>query len=167
MFFYFLIVFIIIQRLTELTISRRNEKWLLDNGAEEFGKEHYKFIVLMHILFFISLIAEYTIQTGHYDLNIINYLFLVLFILLQFGRISVIRSLGKYWNTKIFRIRGSGLIRTGLYKYIKHPNYIIVSLELIAIPLIFNLYYTAVIFTVLNAVMLTIRIKTENIALKN
>lgn len=167
MFFYFLIVFIIIQRLTELTISRRNEKWLLDNGAEEFGKEHYKFIVLMHILFFISLIAEYTIQTGHYDLNIINYLFLVLFILLQFGRISVIRSLGKYWNTKIFRIRSSGLIRTGLYRYVKHPNYIIVSLELIAIPLIFNLYYTAVIFTVLNAVMLTIRIKTENIALKN
>lgn len=167
MFFYFLIVFIIIQRLTELTISRMNEKWLLDNGAEEFGKEHYKFIVLMHILFFISLIAEYNIQTGHYDLNIINYLFLVLFILLQFGRISVIRSLGKYWNTKIFRIRSSGLIRTGLYRYVKHPNYIIVSLELIAIPLIFNLYYTAVVFTVLNAVMLTIRIKTENIALKN
>lgn len=167
MFFYFLIVFIIIQRLTELTISRRNEKWLLDNGAEEFGKEHYKFIVLMHILFFISLIAEYNIQTGHYDLNIINYLFLVFFIILQTARVSVIRTLGKYWNTRIYRISGSELVRTGLYKYFKHPNYIIVSLEILTFPLIFNLYYTAIIFTVWNAIILAVRIKAENIALKN
>ena len=157
----------IIQRITELALSKRNEKWLLSQGAVEYGKEHYKFIVMMHTLFFVSLIAEYNIKSVHIDLNIINYLFLVFFIILQTGRISVIRSLGKYWNTKIYRIKGSELVRKGLYGYFKHPNYIIVSLEILVFPLIFNLYYTAIIFTLLNAIILSVRIKTENNALKN
>ncbi len=79
----------------------------------------------------------------------------------------MIRTLGKYWNTRIYRISGSKLVRTGLYKYFKHPNYIIVSLEILSFPLIFNLYYTAIIFTVWNAIILAVRIKAENIALKN
>ncbi len=157
----------IIQRITELAISKRNEKWLLSQGAVEYGKEHYKFIVIMHTLFFVSLIAEYNFKSVHSDLNIINYLFLVFFIILQTARVSVIRTLGKYWNTRIYRIEGSELVRSGLYGYFKHPNYIIVSLEILSFPLIFNLYYTAIIFTVLNAIILTVRIKTENNALKN
>lgn len=167
MLFYILILFVIIQRITELSVSKRNEKWLLSQGAVEYGKEHYKFIVIMHAMFFVSMIAEYNIKSVHNDLNIINYLFLVFFIILQIARVSVIRTLGKYWNTRIYRISGSELVRTGLYKYFKHPNYIIVSLEILTFPLIFNLYYTAIIFTVWNAIILAVRIKAENIALKN
>lgn len=165
--FYILIVLVIVQRIVELTLSKRNEKWLLSQGAVEYGKDHYKYIVMMHTMFFISLFAEYSFKTRHNDLNVINYLFLVFFLLLQIGRVSVIRSLGKYWNTKIYRIKGSELVRTGLYRCFKHPNYLIVSLEILTFPLIYNLYYTAVIFTVLNAIMLTVRIKSENNALKN
>ena len=77
----------------------------------------------------------------------------------------VILSLGKFWNTKIYRIPEMPLIKTGPYKYIKHPNYLVVTAELAVAPLAFHLYYTAVTFALLNAIMLTVRIKEENKAL--
>ncbi|MDQ3194133.1 MAG: hypothetical protein M3P82_03935 [Bacteroidota bacterium] len=164
--FYFILLVVVSQRLTELWISKKNEKWLLDNGAVEYGQEHYKFIVLLHTLFFVSLIAEYNLRGRFYDLNVINYLFLVFFFFLQVMRVWVLKSLGKYWNTKIFRIFDSGLVSTGPYKFLKHPNYIIVICEIFTLPMIFGLYYTAIIFSVLNAIMLTVRIGVENSVLE-
>lgn len=163
--FYIVIFVVIIQRLVELVVSKRNEKWLLANGAIEYGVSHYKYIVLMHTFFFISLMTEYIVFDRDKDLNILNYSFLVFFILLQFGRVWVLASLGKFWNTKIFRIKNRELIKKGPYKFLKHPNYVVVVLEIVVLPLIFNLYYTAIIFTILNAVMLSVRIKEENKAL--
>ncbi|HMQ69589.1 MAG TPA: isoprenylcysteine carboxylmethyltransferase family protein [Ignavibacteria bacterium] len=150
-----------------MIIAKKNEVWLRSEGAVEYGSEHYKFIVLLHTMFFISLIAEYNFSGRYSDLNIINYMFLVFFIFLQIIRIWVLKSLGKYWNTKIFRIPGSELVTSGPYKYFKHPNYIVVVCEIFTLPLIFNLYYTAVIFTLLNAIILFIRISTENRILEN
>jgi methyltransferase len=167
MLFYFVITIVIIQRLSELIIARKNEVWLRSQGAVEYGKEHYVFIVLLHTLFFISLITEYNISGRYSELNIINYLFLVFFALLQIMRVWVLKSLGKYWNTKILRIPGSVLVTSGPYRYFKHPNYIVVVCEIFTLPLIFDLYYTAVIFTVLNALILFIRIKAENKILEN
>lgn len=112
------------------------------------------------------MIAEYNLKPVHSKFDVINYLFLVFFIILQTARISVIRSLGRYWNTRIFRIEGKDLIKTGLYKYFRHPNYIIVICEIFTVPMIFDLYYTAIIFSVLNAVVLSVRIKEENRILK-
>jgi len=165
--FYIIISIVIIQRLTELIIAKKNEIWLKREGAIEYGKEHYKFIVVLHILFFISMIIEYKSRGRTHELNTINYLFLVFFIVLQISRVWILKTLGKYWNTRILRIPGSHLIKAGPYKYFKHPNYIIVACEIFTIPMIFNLYFTAVIFTVLNAVMLFVRIKVENSALEN
>lgn len=166
MFFYVIISIVILQRLVELIIAKRNEKFLISAGAVESGKEHYKFIVLLHTLFFISMIAEYNFRGRYEEFNIINYLFLVFFIILQILRIWILKSLGKYWNTKILRIPDLQLIKTGPYKYFRHPNYIVVICEIFTIPMIFNLYCTAIIFSLLNAVMLTVRIKVENKALK-
>ncbi|MBK8554154.1 MAG: hypothetical protein IPL53_25150 [Ignavibacteria bacterium] len=163
--FYIVIVIVILQRLFELVIAKRNEKWLLEQGAVEYGKEHYRFIVLLHTLFFISMIAEYNFRERDIEFNVINYLFLVFFVFLQIMRVWVLRSLGKYWNTKILRIPDSGLIKTGPYRYFKHPNYIIVVCEIFVIPMIFDLYYTAIVFSVLNAIMLSVRIRSENEAL--
>jgi methyltransferase len=163
--FYTVIGIVIVQRLIELVISNSNEKWLLSRGAVQYGASHYKFIVLMHVCFFLSLIQEYIFHSIHKELNILNYSFLVFFFLLQFGRVWVIASLGKFWNTKIFRIKKRPLVKTGPYKYFRHPNYIIVTLEILILPLVFNLYYTAIIFTIWNAIMLSIRIKEENKAL--
>ncbi|MDB5288638.1 MAG: isoprenylcysteine carboxyl methyltransferase [Mucilaginibacter sp.] len=158
MTFIFFISFLIIQRLAELYVSSKNEKWLLRNGAIEYGKEHYPYIVLLHTLFIISLIAEYIWRA---DAGA-NYFFIVLFFVLIIIKVVVISTLGHYWNTKIYKVPGTRPIATGIYKYIKHPNYIIVICEIAIIPLTFHLYYTAVIFTILNAIMLTVRIKKEN-----
>ncbi|MBV6479014.1 MAG: hypothetical protein HGGPFJEG_01775 [Ignavibacteria bacterium] len=165
MLFYLVITAVVFQRLIELYISRRNEKWLLKNGAVEYGRNHYKYIVALHILFFVSMITEFEIKGRYSDFNIINYMFLVCFTILQIFRIWVIKSLGKYWNTRIYRIHGSEIVNSGPYKYFKHPNYIIVCGEIFILPMIFKLYFTAVLFTILNAVVLYVRIKAENEAL--
>lgn len=160
--FYIIISIVIIQRLTELLVAKKNEVWLRKQGAVEYGREHYKYIVLLHTMFFISMFIEYNIRGRHSEFSVINYLFLVIFSILQLMRLWVLNSLGQYWNTKILRIPGYVLIKKGPYRYFKHPNYIIVVCEIIVIPMIFDLYYTAVIFTVLNAIILSVRIKEEN-----
>ncbi|MGY4537736.1 methyltransferase [Mucilaginibacter sp. UYNi724] len=158
MIFILFMLFLIFQRLAELYVSSKNEKWLLKNGAVEYGKEHYPFMVSMHTLFIICIIAEYLWR----DDSIVSYPLIILFFVLIIIKVIVISTLGHYWNTKIYKVPGTRPVATGIYKYIKHPNYIIVILEIAIIPLAFGLYYTAVIFTLLNAAMLYVRIRKEN-----
>jgi methyltransferase len=158
MYFIIFILFVIIQRLSELYIARGNEKWLRSQGAVEYGKEHYPFIVALHTLFIISIILEYILRGN----TQIDFVFLILFALLLLFKFWALSSLGKYWNTKIFRVPGAGPVKKGPYKLFKHPNYFIVICEIAIIPMVFHLYYTAIIFTVLNAIMLTVRIRVEN-----
>ncbi|MGZ3756806.1 MAG: isoprenylcysteine carboxyl methyltransferase family protein [Mucilaginibacter sp.] len=158
MAFILFISFLILQRLSELYISSRNEKWLLANGAIQYGQSHYPYIVALHTLFIISVITEYLLRTN----TPLDYIFLVLFIAVLLFKFWALSSLGKYWNTKIYRIPGVYPVKKGPYKLFKHPNYMEVVCEIAIIPLVFHLYYTAVIFTVLNAIMLTVRIRVEN-----
>ncbi len=158
MYFFIFISFLILLRLGELLVAKRNEKWLRENGAVEYGQKHYPVIVLLHVGFFLSLIIEYFLKTPETPVYILLVIFLALIVL----KIQIISSLGKYWNTKIFHISGIPLVRKGLYKYFKHPNYFIVILEIAIIPLIFHLYVTAIVFSILNAAMLSVRIKEEN-----
>ncbi|HEY0246338.1 MAG TPA: isoprenylcysteine carboxylmethyltransferase family protein [Mucilaginibacter sp.] len=158
MYFILFISFLIVQRLSELLIAGRNEKWLLSQGAVEYGQSHYPYIVAMHTLFIISIITEYILRPN----TPIDYLFLGLFILVLLFKFWALSSLGKYWNTKIYRIPGVYPVKKGPYKIFKHPNYGEVICEIAIIPLVFHLYYTAIIFTVLNAIMLSVRIKVEN-----
>ncbi|HEX3383824.1 MAG TPA: isoprenylcysteine carboxylmethyltransferase family protein, partial [Mucilaginibacter sp.] len=92
----------------------------------------------------------------------ISYLFLALVILVLLFKLWLMSSLGKYWNTKIYRVPGSVAVKKGPYKFVRHPNYVDVVCEIAMIPLVFHLYYTAIIFSVLNAIMLMVRIKKEN-----
>ena len=158
MVFILFISFVVLIRFAELIHSNRNEKWLLENGAFEYGQKHYPFIVLLHILFILSLIVEYAIrQTVTYSILLMIIYFLILGV-----KVWVIFTLGKFWNTKIFHIPDTPVIRKGFYLYFKHPNYLIVIIELAIIPCIFHLYYTAIIFSILNLIMLYVRIKVEN-----
>lgn len=162
MVFTLFVGFLILLRLGELWLARRNERWLLRHGAVEYGQKHYRYIVALHVLFFVSLITEYVFTSnGYYSVPL-----LVLYFLLLGFKVWVILSLGKYWNTKIFRIPGHPLVRKGPYRFMKHPNYVVVIAEIALIPLIFHLYITAVVFTLLNAAMLYVRIREENKALK-
>jgi methyltransferase len=162
MVFYLFISFIILLRIGELLLAKSNEKWLLQNGAVEYGKKHYPFIVALHVSFLLSLIIEYYLK---HPVTYNLFLLIFYFLLLAF-KAWVILSLGKFWNTKIYHISNYPLIKKGPYKFLKHPNYLVVILEIAIIPLIFQLYFTAVIFTLLNAIMLSVRIKEENRALK-
>jgi len=158
MYFWVFLAFLITQRLSELYIARQNEKWLLKQGAVQYGQSHYPFMVGMHTLFIVSLIVEYNVR----DNTAFSYYFLLAFIAVLSFKFWALSSLGKYWNTKIYRVPGVYPVKKGPYKIFKHPNYMEVVLEIAIIPMVFNLYYTAIIFSVLNAAMLYVRISVEN-----
>lgn len=185
MVFTVFLLFLILLRLGELLLARRNERWLRSQGAVEYGQAHYPYIVLLHVLFFLSLIAEYLLTPARgyslpllipahdYSLPLLtpardySLPLLILYFLLLALKVHVIGSLGRYWNTKIFRIPGRPLVKKGPYRFLKHPNYTIVVAEIALIPLIFHLYLTAIVFTLLNAGMLYVRIGEEDRVLRD
>ncbi|WP_257131667.1 isoprenylcysteine carboxyl methyltransferase family protein [Bacillus sp. AFS017336] len=156
-------LFIIIQRVVELGIAKNNEKKLKQRGAIEFGQAHYKYFIILHSMFFLSILIEnYFVQ--YVEIEFFTFL-LILFIILQLARVWVISTLGERWNTKIIILPNEKLVKDGLYKYIKHPNYIIVTVELLVIPIMFHAYITTVIFSICNLMLLKVRIREENKAL--
>lgn len=156
-------IFLIIQRISELFLAKRNERATRKEGAVEYDREGYKYIVLLHTGFIISLLAEKILLDR--ELNSFSLLLFVIFILTQVLRYWALHSLGIYWNTRILVVPGLNLVKKGPYKYLKHPNYIAVITEIAVIPLIFSCYITSVVFTVLNAITLRRRIKIEEKAL--
>ncbi|WP_419884191.1 isoprenylcysteine carboxyl methyltransferase family protein [Peribacillus sp. B-H-3] len=165
MVFLIFIIVVGVQRLTELFIAKRNEQWMKSRGGVEFGASHYPWMVAMHIGFFAALILENVfLNRGVSDLWP---LWLGLFFAAQAGRIWALSSLGKFWNTKIIVLPNARVVAKGPYKWMKHPNYVIVAAEIIVISLLFNAYLTAIVFTVLNYFMMRVRIPLEEKALKS
>ncbi|OEH85334.1 hypothetical protein BHU72_04360 [Desulfuribacillus stibiiarsenatis] len=165
LFFLCLFLFVVLQRLAELQLAKRNERWMLSQGAEESGQSHYPYIVALHVLFLASYFVE-VMSTGAQRITGWWIPFSA-FMLAQALRVWTLRSLGKYWNTKILVLPSATLVSRGPYKYIRHPNYLIVALEILALPMIFGAFYTAAIFTISNAALLLfIRIPEEEKALK-
>lgn len=164
MLFSIVISIVILQRLIELLIARRNEKWMLSQGAFEVGASHYPIMVAMHVTFFVSLLLE--VMIFERALSPIWIALLGVFLLAQAARIWCLLSLGKFWNTKIIILPGADVIRRGPYKWLRHPNYLIVTIELLVLPLLFGAYSTAFLYTLLNVWMLSVRIPAEEKALK-
>ncbi|MFD1018433.1 isoprenylcysteine carboxyl methyltransferase family protein [Thalassobacillus hwangdonensis] len=160
-----LFCFILIQRFAELILAQRNRKWMMERGAYEEGETHYKWFIIVHGLFFFSLLVEAwvtpTVTTAA------TILFFLAFVLLQAFRVWCIASLGRCWNTRIIILPNHPIVSKGPYKYIKHPNYWLVLLEFIVIPLLFGAYMTAVLFPVLHLILMKIRIPAEEKALEN
>lgn len=164
-FFFFLVGFVILQRLLEVAYARSNERIMKKKGAIEAGAAHYKWIVLLHILFFVSLGMEVFYIGG--DLGNAWSLFLLIFIFAQILRVWALASLGKFWNTKILVLPGAEKVKSGPYRWIPHPNYIVVALEIASLPLIFDAWRTALVFTIANALLLLcVRIPAEEKALE-
>lgn len=163
-FFVIFISLLMFQRLFELHIAKRNEKWMLARGAVELGQEHYKWFVIMHILFFVTLTGEVTYQSLQQEIKI-TWAFVWLFLMMQFARGWCIGSLGRFWNTKILVLHNIILIKKGPYRWVRHPNYIIVLIELFTIPFMFHAYFTAIIFPTLHILLLMVRIPEEEKAL--
>jgi len=151
------------QRLLELTLARRNERKTRAKGAVERGREHYPFIVALHSLWLVSTLVEGFLRGP--ELPPYWPIPLALFLLVQPLRYWAIFSLGESWNTKILVVSGAKLVRRGPYKYVNHPNYVVVVVEILAFPLIFGAWVTALVFTPLNVALLYVRIREENRAL--
>jgi methyltransferase len=152
-----------LQRLVELLLSRRHERLLRARGAVERGRGHYPLIVALHALWLLSTLVEGLLRgpdpPAYWPLP------LALFLLVQPLRYWAIFSLGEYWNTRILVVPGTKLVRRGPYRYLRHPNYVVVAVEIFTFPLIFGAWITAVVFSALNAALLYVRIKSENRAL--
>lgn len=152
-----------LQRLLELAHARRNERRLRACGAVERGRGHYPLIVALHALWLLGTLAEGLLRGP--ELPAYWPLPLAAFLLAQPLRYWAILSLGEHWNTKILVVPGARLIRRGPYRYLRHPNYLVVAVEIPAFPLIFGAWITALVFTLLNAAVLFVRIREENRAL--
>jgi len=162
--FWLLTGFVAAQRLLELAWSRRNAKWLRSHGAIEYGREHYRYAILLHISFLVCLCIE--VLTLHRHPAAWWPAPFVLFVLAQALRYRAIVALGPFWNTRVLVIPGSSVKRSGPYRIFRHPNYLAVAAEFLSIPLLFQAYLTLVIFSILNILFLRIRIRIEDAALK-
>ena len=150
--------FVTLQRLLEMRLAERHSRKLLAEGAVEHGRDHYAFIVALHAAW---LAALWWWAPG----RPISLPLLFLFAILQVGRVWVIRSLGERWTTRIIVKPGAPLVRRGPYRVVNHPNYWIVAAEIALLPLVFGLWQIAAVFSTLNSVVLTVRIRAENRAL--
>jgi len=147
-----------LQRVGELWLSNRNTRRLLASGAREYGASHYPLIVAVHALWLIGLwwLAPDRPIDGFW---------LGLFVIIEIARIWVLATLGRRWTTRIIVLPNSPLVRRGPYRFVNHPNYLVVMGEIAVLPLVFGLWRIALIFTLLNAAIIAIRIREENRAL--
>ncbi|MDQ4004659.1 MAG: hypothetical protein M3259_12635 [Actinomycetota bacterium] len=151
------------QRLLELVLSRRNERRVRARGAVERGRGHYPLMVALHALWIASTLVEGILRGP--DVPALWPVPLALFLLAQALRYWSVFSLGESWNTRILVVPGAKLVKRGPYKYLDHPNYVVVVVEILAFPLIFGAWVTALVFTALNAALLYVRIREEDRAL--
>jgi methyltransferase len=147
-----------LQRLAELALARRNTARLRAQGAVETGAGHYPLIVALHAAWLAGLWLLAWDAPPNIPL-------LVLFGALQILRLWVLASLGERWTTRILLLPDEPLVRTGPYRYVRHPNYAVVIAEIAVLPLAFGLVCYALVFSAFNAAILAIRIKAENDAI--
>lgn len=163
MIFYIFLFIIILQRLTELFIAKRNEAHIKTMGGAEHGQKHYPLIVAVHMLFLLSLMAE--VLMFNKEITPLWMVILPIIAITQIIRYWAVFSLGVYWNTKIIIVPNIEVVAKGPYKFMRHPNYLVVAVEILLLPVLFQAYATAILFTVLNAAVLAIRIPAEEKAL--
>lgn len=144
------------QRLIELVYAGRNTRRLLAQGAVEIGRAHYPLFVLLHGGWLVALAVFVPAATPP------SWPLLALFVLLQAGRVWVVATLGPYWTTRIITVPQAPLVTRGPYRFVRHPNYLVVTGEIAALPLAFGAWRLALVFSVLNALLLTWRIRIEN-----
>ena len=152
--------FVTAQRLVELPIARANTQRLLAAGGHEVAPGHYPLIVAVHAAW---LGALWWFAPG----RPIDFVLLAAFVVVEAARVWVLQSLGNRWTTRIIVVPGENLVARGPYRFVSHPNYLVVAAEIALLPLVFGLWQVALLFTLLNAAVLAVRITAENNALES
>ncbi len=154
---FLILALVAVQRIGELVLDRSNTTALLSRGGEEHGAGHYKFFILLHAAWLVSLVIWVVLTRPEP-----NWFLLCLYVMLQGVRLWVLRTLGPYWTTRIITVPTAPLIKSGPYRFVRHPNYVVVVCEIALLPLVFGGWQIAVVFSVLNAALLLVRIRAEN-----
>lgn len=160
-----LLLFVIVQRLLELAISSSNTVHLRRRGAVEYGAGHYPVMVALHAFWLLSCLVEWWSSS----LSLPGVVVMTAFLIFCFGqwlRWNVIKTLKRRWTTRVLVLPGAELVKEGPFRFLNHPNYLGVSLELFALPLVGGCWKTALTFGSLNLLLLTYRIRVEERALK-
>jgi len=150
---------VLLQRLLELGYAQRNARRLLEEGGVEHGVEHYPWIVALHGLWLAGLALAVDADTA------VNWWFLGAFLALQPLRLWTLLSLGRFWTTRVITLPGAAPVAHGPFRWVRHPNYAIVALELALLPLAFGLWWLALAATVANGAVMRVRLRVENEAL--
>ncbi|WP_020521737.1 isoprenylcysteine carboxyl methyltransferase family protein [Catelliglobosispora koreensis] len=162
--YYLLILAVGVERLAELVVSKRHARWAFERGGVEHGRSHYPVMVAIHVGLLAGCVAEVAL-TDRSFLPWLGWPMLAIVVLSQALRWWCIKTLGPRWNTLVIVVPGLPLVTKGPYRWLRHPNYVAVVAEGIALPLVHSAWITAIAFTVLNAFVLAKRIKVENAAL--
>lgn len=153
-----------LERLVEMRVSKRNAEWSFARGGVEYGQGHFPFMVVLHTGFLFGCVAEVWLLGRVFE-PWIGWPLLVVALLCQALRWWVITTLGPRWNTRVIVVPGLARVEGGPFRYLPHPNYLAVVVEGVVLPMIHGAWVTAVIFTVLNALLLRVRIRCEDAAL--
>jgi methyltransferase len=153
-----ILALVTLQRLAELPWAEANRRRLIAAGGFEVAPGHYPLIVMVHALW---LAALWLLAPG----RPVDFVLLAAFLLVEIGRIWILATLGRRWTTRIIVVPGETLVARGPYRLVRHPNYVVVALEIALLPLVFGLWQVALVFTLLNAGVLAIRIAREDEAL--
>lgn len=162
--FTILIVLVALERIAELVVSQRNLRWSAGHGGIEYGHSHYPFMVVLHIGLLVGAVVEVWVWPTPM-LAWLSWVMLALVLASQALRWWCIATLGHRWNTRIVIVPGLPRVTSGPYRWLRHPNYVAVVIEGFALPMVGFAWVTAIIFTVLNLVLLSVRIREENAAL--
>jgi methyltransferase len=160
-----LVLLVGLERLAELVVSKRNAAWSLSRGGVETGRGHYGVMVLLHTGLLVGALAEVWLL-GREPVALLAWVMLAVVAASQALRWWCIATLGRQWNTRVIVVPGMPLVRRGPYRWLSHPNYVAVVAEGFALPLVHNAWLTALLFTVANALLLTVRIRVEAAALR-
>jgi methyltransferase len=153
-----------VERLAELVVSRRHLAWALSRGGVEAGRRHYPAMVVLHVALLAGCLVE-VLAADRPFVPPLGWAMLAVVLASQALRWWCIATLGQQWNTRVVVVPGLPLVRRGPYRALRHPNYVAVVAEGVALPLVHTAWVTAVVFTILNAAILTVRIRTEDRAL--
>ena len=161
-----LVVAVALERLAELVVSNRNAAWSFERGGVETGQRHYLVMVVLHTGLLVGVLVEVWVRRPEFE-PWLGWPMIALVLASQALRWWCITTLGPRWNTRVIVVPGLPLVGGGPYRWFTHPNYVAVVVEGFALPLVHSAWITAVVFTVCNAALLTVRIRVEESALRS
>jgi methyltransferase len=154
-----ILALVVAQRLAELALASRNTRRLLARGGREVGRDHYRLFILLHASWLIAIALTTPPRTQP------SWPLIGVFAVLQGLRVWVIATLGPYWTTRIITLDGAPIVQSGPYRFVRHPNYWVVTAEIAILPLAFHDWAIALVWSILNALLLRHRIRAETAAL--